>query len=168
MSDHDTFGKLVKDDNDFVGMVAYTIYKKEKNNWKDSFKQQQSRDATYDEIRQFFNVDTTTTQKIDSYRKQAEDRLNTFIDQTLTSELEQYQKIVRDDAIVKAVHSPWWKELLINVGAGIVGAALVSGFSIFYWLNQVKEDAEFQKQFNDKVAEVTGLETNQKNKLEGN
>lgn len=158
MSDHDTFGKLVQNDKDFIGMVAYTIYKKEKNNWKDSFKQREGRDATYTEIRQFFNVDTTTVQKVDAYRKLAEDRLNIFIDETTTDELIQYKKAIRDDAIVDAVHSPWWKELLINVGAGIVGAALVSGFSIFYWLNQVKEDAKFQKQFNEKIAEITGLE----------
>lgn len=30
MSRHQTFTKLVTDDKDFVGMVAYTIYKKEK------------------------------------------------------------------------------------------------------------------------------------------
>lgn len=157
MSDHDTFGKLVEDDNDFVGMVAYTIYKKEKNNWKDTFEATHGNKPTYEEIQKFFNVNTTTQQKIEAYRKLAEDRLNTFIDQTLTSELEQYRKIVRDDAIVNAVHSPWWKEIIINVGAGIIGAALVSGFSIFYWLGQVKEDAEFQKKFNEKVSEELNL-----------
>lgn len=157
MSDHDTFGKLVEDDNDFIGMVAYTIYKKEKNNWKDTFETTHGNKPTYEEIQKFFNVNTTTQQKIEAYRKLAEDRLNTFIDQTLTSELEQYRKIVRDDAIVNAVHSPWWKEIIINVGAGIIGAALVSGFSIFYWLGQVKEDAEFQKKFNEKVSEELNL-----------
>lgn len=157
MSDHDTFGKLVEDDNDFVGMVAYTIYKKEKNNWKDTFEATHGTKPTYEEIQKFFNVNTTTQQKVEAYRKLAEDRLNTFIDQTLTSELEQYRKIVRDDAIVNAVHSPWWKEIIINVGAGIIGAALVSGFSIFYWLGQVKEDAEFQKKFNEKVSEELNL-----------
>ncbi|MDC5111922.1 hypothetical protein NRA17_13120 [Acinetobacter baumannii] len=157
MSNHDTFGKLVKDDNDFVGMVAYTIYKKEKNNWKDTYEATHGVKPTYDQIQQYFNVDTTTPQKIASYRKLAEDRLNIFIDATTTEELIQYKNSIRDDAIVTAVNSPWWKELLINVGAGIVGAALVSGFSIFYWLGQVKEDTEFQKKFNDKVTEELGI-----------
>ncbi|KJH60667.1 hypothetical protein [Acinetobacter calcoaceticus] len=157
MSDHDTFGKLVKDDNDFVGMVAYTIYKKEKNNWKDSFKQAHSREATYDEMCQFFNVNTTTPQKVDSYRKLAEDRVNTFIDQTLASDLEQYQKIIRDDEIVKAVHTPMWKSIRDNVIAGIVGAALVSAFSIGMWLKDMKDNTDLQKQLNDKVTAELGI-----------
>lgn len=157
MSNHDTFGKLVKDDNDFVGMVAYTIYKKEKNNWKDTYEATHGIKPTYDQIQQYFNVDTTTPQKIASYRKLAEDRVNTFIDQTLTSELEQYQKIIRDDQIVKAVHTPMWKSIRDNVIAGIVGAALVSAFSIGMWLKDMKENVEFQKSFNDKLNEEFGV-----------
>lgn len=157
MSDHNTFSKLVLGDKDFIGMVAYTIYKKDKNNWIDAYEAKHGAKPTYDQIQQFFNIDTTTDQKISSYRRLAEDRLNKFIDETTMDELVQYKSQIRDDEIVNAVHTPWWKELLINVGAGIVGAALVSGFSIFYWLGQVKEDAEFQKKFNEKVAETTGI-----------
>ena len=157
MSDHNTFSKLVQNDQDFVGMVAYTLYKKDKNNWIDTYEAKHGVKPTYDQIQQFFNIDTTTDQKISSYRKLAAERLNTFIDETTMDELVQYKKQIRDDEIVKAVQVPMWKSIRDNVIAGIIGAALVSGFSIFYWLGQVKEDAEFQKKFNEKVAETTGI-----------
>ncbi|MFW1665079.1 hypothetical protein [Acinetobacter ursingii] len=157
MSDHNTFGKLVQDDKDFVGMVAYTIYKKDKNNWIDTYEAKHGVKPTYDQIQQFFNIDTTTDQKISGYRRLAADRLNTFIDETTLDELVQYKNLIRDEEIVKAVHTPMWKSIRDNVSAGIVGAALVSGFSIFYWLGQVKEDTEFQKKFNEKVSEELGL-----------
>ena len=37
MSRHQTFSKLVQSQQDFVGMVAYTIYKNEKINWIEAF-----------------------------------------------------------------------------------------------------------------------------------
>jgi len=92
MSQHSTFRKLVTHDDDFIGMVAYTIYKNEKLNWIDRFTSQAGREPTYSEIQTSFNVNTDSDQKVQQYLGLAETKLNSFIDQTVAVELEQYKK----------------------------------------------------------------------------
>lgn len=163
MSDHNTFGKIVQNDKDFIGMVAYTIYKKDKNNWAKAYENQNGVRPTYDQTQQFFNIDTTSDEKISNYRKLAADRLNDFIDETTMDELEEYKKIIRDDEIVKTVYTPMWKSIRDNVIAGIIGAVLVSVFSIGMWLKDMKENTELQKQINEKINKELNLSETSKN-----
>lgn len=94
MSGHDTFSKLVISDVDFVGMVAYTIYKKDKNAWKASFKETKGQEPEFSEINLYFNIPACQPEKITTYRNLAENRLNSFIDETILNDLEQYKREV--------------------------------------------------------------------------
>lgn len=154
MSRHQTFTKLVTDDKDFVGMVAYTIYKNEKLDWIAQFKAQNSdREPTEMELRQF-NLTTDSDLRIQQYRQMAETSVNNFVRETIADELTQYQVAVRDDAIVKAAKKGFWQGIGENVVAGIIGAAIVTLFQLGIWLYQVKDNPEFKKQAAEQIQQT--------------
>lgn len=105
MARHQTFTKLVQTENDFVGMVAYTIYKREKLDWIRTYKGTYGDEPSDDTIRQQFNLDTDTTSKIDMYRQLAVIVVNEFLNQTLADRLAEYEAEVKDNAIVQAVNT---------------------------------------------------------------
>ncbi|ALD01657.1 hypothetical protein AMQ28_04350 [Acinetobacter sp. TTH0-4] len=154
MSRHQTFTKLVTDDKDFVGMVAYTIYKNEKLDWISQFKAQNlNREPTEDELKQF-NLTTDSDLRIQQYRQMAETSVNNFVSATIVDELTQYQLTIRDDAIVKAVKKGFWQGIGENVFAGIIGAGIVTMFQLGMWLYQVKDNPEFQKQATEQIQQT--------------
>jgi hypothetical protein len=154
MSRHQTFTKLVTDDKDFVGMVAYTIYKNEKLDWIAQFKTQNSnREPTEDELKQF-NLTTDSDLRIQQYRQMAETSCNNYVSATRVDELTQYKLAIRDDAIVKAAKKGFWQGIGENVLAGIIGAAIVTLFQLGIWLYQVKDNPEFKKQATDQIQQT--------------
>lgn len=154
MSRHQTFSKLVTDNKDFVGMVAYTIYKKEKLDWIAQFKAKNSnREPTGDELRQF-NLTTDSDLRVQQYRQMAETSVNNFVRETIADELTQYQLVVRDDAIVKAAKKGFWQGIGENVLAGIIGAGIVTIFQLGIWLYQVKDNPEFKKQAEQQIQQA--------------
>jgi len=155
MNRHQTFTKLVTSDKDFVGMVAYTIYKNEKLDWIAQFKAQNSnREPTEDELKQF-NLTTDSDLRIQQYRQMAETSVNNFIGETIADELTQYQLTIRDDAIVKATKKGFWQGIGENVFAGIIGASIVTLFQLGIWLYQVKDNPEFKKQASEQIQQTT-------------
>lgn len=159
MAKHQTFQKLVTKDDDFVGMVAYTIYKREKINWIASFKTRHHRDPSPDEIENGFNVDTDSDERVRNYRKLAEEELNRFVDVTIGSELNDYQNSLRDEAIIKSVKTSFSSSVWSNIIAGLCSSVLVAAFGIFLWLWQVKNDPVYLEMLRKKAIEDSGLVT---------
>lgn len=154
MARHQTFTKLVTDDKDFVGMVAYTIYKNEKLDWIEQFKTQNSGvEPTEEQLKQF-NLTTDSDLRIQQYRQMAELRVNDFIGATIIDELTQYQSRIRDDAIIKAAKKGFWQGIGENVLAGIIGAGIVTLFQLGIWLYQNKDNAEFKKQATQQIEQA--------------
>ncbi len=154
MSRHQTFTKLVSSDKDFVGMVAYTIYKNEKLDWIAQFKIQNSnREPTEDELKQF-NLATDSDLRIQQYRQMAETSVNNLVSATIVDELTQYQSTLRDDAIVKAAHKGFWQGIGENVLAGIIGAGIVTILQLAIWLYQVKDNPDFKKQATQQIQQI--------------
>ena len=153
MSRHQTFTKLVTDDKDFVGMVAYTIYKKEKLDWIEQFKVTHGDEPSEAELKQF-TLASDSTLRIQQYREIAESRVNDFIDNAIFEELEGYKKRLRDDEIVKASKKGFIKGVGENVLAGIIGAGIVTLFQLGIWLYQVKDNPEFKKQATEQIQQT--------------
>lgn len=150
MSKHQTFTKLVTDDKDFVGMVAYTIYKNEKLDWIAKFREKNGREPNATEIEQF-NLATDSELKTQYYRDLAEERVNDFIDSATIAELTEYKMRLRDDAIVKATKKSFWQGVGENLFAGIIGAAIVTFVQLAIWVYQVKDNPEFKKQATEQI-----------------
>ncbi|AYM88452.1 hypothetical protein [Pseudoalteromonas agarivorans] len=122
--------KLVKNKQDFAGMIAYSIYKAEK------------RDA----IRKGRNVDEFTklklqTNEVNKYKKEAEDLVNIFLQAAADEEInrikEQLIKEVGKITVKGLPTDPWYKRLKNwhnNGAAGVVGNFWTGAIvAIFVW-----------------------------------
>ncbi|MEE1203584.1 MAG: hypothetical protein UHN59_04705 [Bacteroidales bacterium] len=74
------FSQIVEDDDDFVGYVAYTIYKKNKIEYIEQFKKDNSRHPTDTELLNWQHGECTEG-KMKNYRSLAEDKVNRFVNQ---------------------------------------------------------------------------------------
>lgn len=95
------FTKLVQDDPDFVGMVAYALYKKQKIEWIQQFSSQNGgREPNEHELEPFHNMSNMQSM-IDSYRNQAVDLLDEFLDFALADKVEQIRQALIQEAFIQ-------------------------------------------------------------------
>lgn len=74
------FSQIVEDDDDFVGFVAYTIYKKNKIEYIEQFKKDNSRHPTDTELLKWQHEECTDSKK-QNYIILAENKVNKFINE---------------------------------------------------------------------------------------
>lgn len=72
------YSRLVHDDNDIIGMVAYGIYKKHKIEFIESIKKKHNREPNEAEW-DAFSISTNTDSQLEKYSTQAESNLATFV-----------------------------------------------------------------------------------------
>ena len=129
------FEALVKSDNDLVGMVAYTLYKRQKIEWIEKFRAEHANvDPTEEELEAGFSKFTNMASQHHVYREQAVQMLDRFLDQALYHKVGEYQRQLRDDAIVNAVNKPFSKSVFENLVAGLVASLVTLGAAGLVWV----------------------------------
>lgn len=129
------FEALVKSDNDLVGMVAYTLYKRQKIEWIEKFRAEHANtDPTEEELEAGFSKFTNMPSQHQVYREQAVQVLDRFLDQALYDKLNEYQRELRDAAVVKAVNKPFSRAVFENVVAGFVASLVTLGAAGLLWV----------------------------------
>lgn len=139
---HNTFGDIIEEEGDFVGYVAYALYKEQKVKWIHAYKEKTGDYPTPSQIETYFNTFHSSPDCIHKFRQDAERMLNEYIDFSFSEELAAYQESVKEEAIVKAVHKPFWTGVKENVVAGIVASLLTGSLSIGLWLHSEMKSAE--------------------------
>ncbi|NVJ61835.1 MAG: hypothetical protein HWE27_15690 [Gammaproteobacteria bacterium] len=139
---HNTFGDIIEEEGDFVGYVAYALYKEQKVKWIHAYKDKTGEFPTPTQIEIYFNTFHSSQDCIDKFRDDAERMLNEYIDFSFSEELQAYQEAVKDEAIVQAVHKPFWTGVKENVVAGIVASVITGIISIGLWLHSEMKSAE--------------------------
>lgn len=134
MWDHNIFEDMIDDDNDFVGKVAYSLYKQEKVAWIKHFKSENTEYPTKEEIEKFFHKPSSRPESIKRYRKEAESVVNGFINLTLSEELTAYKETLKDDAVLLQIKKPFQTSVLESLTAAILASFLTAAFSTSYWL----------------------------------
>lgn len=128
------FDKLVQNDGDFVGMVAYTIYKRQKVEWLKRFQQDHSRIPDDDEVEAGFSRFSNMQSQLDAYREQALDLLDSFLDFALDEQIREARDDIRNDAIVKAVKTPFWAGVGQNLAAGFAASFITLAGAGLVWV----------------------------------
>lgn len=128
------FKKIVEDDDDFIGMVAYTLYKRQKVEWIEKFQVDHQRRPTDDEIESGFARFSNLPSQLENYREQAVQTLDMFLDQALYAKVEEAKEAIRNDAIVKAVGKSFTQGVLENIVAGLAAALITLGASGLVWV----------------------------------
>lgn len=157
MAKHQTFKNLVTSTSDFVGMVAYTIYKNEKINWIESFNTKNGQEPTQAEIESGFNVASDTAVKIQQYRSLAEDEVNQFIEFTLSDEINKFTASLQQSTIISSVTSTLNQvettvssikkrdksDIWFAVWTGVASTFIVALLSFVVWLFSLKNDPAY-------------------------
>lgn len=129
------FSTLVQDDDDFVGMVAYTLYKRQKIEWIAQFKQNHGdSDPTPQELEDGFGKFSNMPSQIAAYRDQAIDLLDAFLDAALGEQVLDARERAKDEAIVKAVKKGWVAGVTENLVAGLISSVITLGAAGLFWV----------------------------------
>jgi hypothetical protein len=138
------FEKLVHQDDDLIGLLAYALYKQRKRAWLVDFISQQDREPTEDEERSFL-IGETTSSRLNDYRKQAEAILASYGDEIIQSATPAVQR----DAIAGRIENAlvWYKQIPGGLVAAfaytliLIGLVLVlkfAGIDLLSILNAAK------------------------------
>lgn len=119
------YEKLVKSDDDLIGLIAYGIYKKHKIEYIEDIKKKYDREPTQEECDSFF-ISSTTTSQLDKYTNDAESLLSDVVANTQTEEIKKYEKdmLYEYQNNIKKVLPPWWQNVLWSVIASFIFSAL--------------------------------------------
>lgn len=129
------FKQLVSNDDDFVGMVAYTLYKRQKIEWIARFVGEQQRPPNDLEIEAGFISFSTMPSQLQSYREQAVQLLDCFLDNALSDKLEEATEQIRDAAIVQAVKKTFGQSVWENIVAGLAASLITLGAGLLAWFS---------------------------------
>ena len=123
------FEKLVNSDEDIIGNIAYSLYKKHKIQYIKKFKEKNNNKPPTDKELTKFHDHSSLGHSIESYKLKAEEITLKFTKNTLkkiSSEIEndckknQHRLLIE---IVKPIKPSFWK----NVLAGLVSALIFTG-----------------------------------------
>ncbi|WP_119080281.1 hypothetical protein [Chitinophaga alhagiae] len=116
------YSKLVENDTDLIGHIAYSLYKKSKVEYIE--KQNEGGKTLTDAELIPFNDFSSSESSIESYRIKAELIVQGFIDNVLDEELTNYkqQAITQQAEILKNIIAPITPSFWKNVWIGIVSS----------------------------------------------
>lgn len=145
------YKKLVEDDNDILGIIAYGIYKKHKIEFIDKIKKEQGRTPTDEECRSFFAFSTTEMQ-LDSYRNQAETLLSEAVGNIAREEIVEFEKEMLKNykEEISSCMPSNLKTFWLSAFAGIVSTLLFTIIaSVFYFIGETSD-----RDTRDKVQQI--------------
>lgn len=124
------YEKLVRSEDDLIGLIAYAIYKKHKIEFVSDIKTKLDREPTDEECHAFF-VSSTTESQLLKYRNDAQALLSEVVANTTSEELERYESemLAKYQSNIKQCLPPWWENVLWSVVASFV----FSGMGIFFY-----------------------------------
>jgi hypothetical protein len=141
------YEKLVKDKDDVLGIIAYSLYKRNKIDFINKFKAEHGTSPGDDQMLTF-HASSTTESSLEGFRRQAVELARAFLDSALDEErqeLEQeyadkyYLSKVTDE--VKALKPNLFFSFLFGVSQGLVSsllfAALIGFFAFVFWSSKV-------------------------------
>lgn len=148
MSDRLTFARLVNDEGDMAGHVAYALYMRDKLTFIETFRLDEGRHPRDDELDAFI-VTANLALRVSAYRSEAERSLEVFVQEVLeesTGEIarlyqrELYRQLARSRSFVRAVAE--------NLAANLLAAACVALLALVLYGSRIG--------FGNLVADVFG------------
>lgn len=132
------YTELVKNENDILGILAYSLYKRQKIEFIQGFKHKTGNEPTDADLTPFHDISNSASQ-LESYRNQANQLAQNFLDITLNTQAEELDKIYSAKANneIKNSRPSFWSGVAQSV-VGSVAFVFVLGFLVFFaWsLNQ--------------------------------
>ncbi|MDP1772898.1 MAG: hypothetical protein Q8L15_11495 [Methylobacter sp.] len=149
------YDKLVEDKNDILGIIAYSIYKRQKIEYLKKFKEENNREATQSEINSFKELSNSDTQ-LEFYRTQAVHLANAFLEEALSEHIEAKEQefSIRVHAELSGIKNKFWNGVAQSLVGSILFVLFVGIIVFFSWsLNQGVGNA-IESIFNIKITQT--------------
>ncbi|NIE76296.1 hypothetical protein F3J45_17820 [Pantoea sp. Ap-967] len=132
------FSVLVEHEQDTLGIIAYSLYKRQKIEFIQAFKAKHGREPKDEELTPFHDVSNSPSQ-LESYRGQASQLVHGFLDASIVAQAAELDRYYSEKASneIRSTKPGFW----LGVTQSLVGSVLfvfLLGFLVFFtWsLNQ--------------------------------
>lgn len=137
------YSKLVADESDLIGRLAYSIYKQHKIEFIESHQAEHGRDPSEAEFSAFYRA-TNTNHELESYRQRATGLFDEISERLLEHKAEQ----VRCDleagsqvlAEIRSLKKPLWRSVFENILAAAITSILAALITVVFLINWVGAD----------------------------
>ena len=115
---------LVENSGDFIGLVAYSIYKQEKIAYVKRFEDENGRVPEPSELKDFHDLSQC---RIPQYKEMAERRVSDFYEGLYKAQSEQLEAEYKDRLLseLKSYQKPFWLGLIQNIISAFVTTILI-------------------------------------------
>lgn len=149
------YSKLVEDENDIFGIIAYSIYKRQKIEHLEKFKADHGRDAEKEDLEPFKNFASSNTQ-LEFYQTQANHLVNSFIEFSISeyaSQLDsEFSNRVHQE--LAGVKNNFWTGVAQGVVASVLFVLLVGVIVFFSWSAKQGFSNAIEQAFSVKITSV--------------
>jgi hypothetical protein len=113
------YNLLVEDENDFLGIMAYSVYKRHKTEFITNFIKEKGKDPASEDMAPFYDISRNPSQ-LARYKSQAMDLTQEFVSNALAEEIEATEKLLRAEyhAKLEGVRPKFWT----GVWQSVIGA----------------------------------------------
>ena len=141
------YSKLVRDDDDIIGMVAYGIYKKHKIEFIESVKQAHNREPNAEEWHAFAMA-TNTDSQLNKYSAQAETMLATFVMNSAGEQIKyaEHKMLEEYKTNIKSVLPSNWTTVGLSVLGSFIFSAVIT-IALFMGAFSEKDKANMVNKF---------------------
>ena len=126
------YKQLVEDKSDIVGHIAYSLYKEDKIQFINDFKEKNGREPNEGELKPFHDSSCLKS-RLETYKESSVNILKDFLETTLSETAVQLENEIQADYInnvKKAVGQiPWWQRCLEGTLNSII-ATIIIGFIV--------------------------------------
>ncbi len=132
------YRELVTNENDILGIIAYSLYKRQKIEYIQGFKSRNGAEPSNEDLVPFHDISNSLSQ-LESYRNQASQLAQDFLDITLETQAEQLEKYYAGKAgdEIRNAKPGFWAGVAQSVVGSVLFVFLLGCLVFFTWsLNQ--------------------------------
>lgn len=145
---------MVKDEDDIIGMIAYSFYKSQKIEHIENFRARNGRSPTDDELDHFHQMSNASSQ-LESYRIKAISLVREFLEESLSEKSKEldrhYAERSRDE--IRSTKPSFWFGVSQGVMASIIFAVLLGGIVFLSWSARIGVKDAAGEVFNVEIKE---------------
>jgi hypothetical protein len=157
------YSKLVEDENDILGIIAYALYKRQKFEFIANFEAKHQRSADQEDFERF-NEFSMSELQLKSYANEAQTLAKDFLDSTLAVEAADLEKHYKDEADrqIKLAKPNFWFGVWQGVVASFIFVIVVGTLVFFTWSLKQGPRQVIENIFDVKIIDAAASESGKK------
>lgn len=149
------YSELVQDDDDILGIIAYSIYKRQKIEFIENFKEQNKVPPTDKDLKSFNQLSNSQSQ-LQSYKLQAIDLSERFLEVALEAKAEEIEKFYENKYTqeVRNYRPSFWSGVAQSMVGSVVFVFVIGFFIFMTWSAKLGVKQVIEGIFNVKIVTI--------------